>query len=200
MVVLVLVALVCLGLPGAGAIWYVMQNNGPYHTVDVVCGVVNSPASKQYTGGLAGEPTTGAWTSGCNWTKDADFLFTVQVSVEHKHGFHDSIDEAKTWYNMMKDQAASATGDLDTSFAGENTWGIGDEAYLSFTSKLTASGKSRADKQLVVARTGNVVIEVQYLKVVPATQTASYSEANDQARGFRDPALALFKDVTEDLH
>jgi hypothetical protein len=196
-VVLILVALVCVGVPGTGALVYLTENNGPYHTIGPVCAVVNSPTSTPYKGGLPGSSYISVWTSGCKWQADGDFLFLVQVRVLHKTRFSDSISEATDWYTAIKSDD-SDSGAVDTLY-GEDTWGMGDQSYLSFSSKVLDQGKTRRDVEALDARTGNVVIHLEYLKVVQAAQSASYAEAQEKARAFRDPALALFRDITEDL-
>jgi hypothetical protein len=108
--------------------------------------------------------------------------------------------EATIWYDSVKQNAISMSDDMDTMYAGEDTWGIGDQAYLSFWSKMATSGKSRVDTQVMVARHANAVVRVEYLRLVPATDFATAAEATEQERAFRDPALAVYKDVVEDLH
>ncbi|MGI5242545.1 hypothetical protein [Dactylosporangium sp. CA-139066] len=99
-----------MGVPGAIGAVYLTK-------IGLACAVVTGPTAKQFAGGVPGEPTTGAWTTGCNWTMGGDFRFTV----EHKRGFRDSIDEATRWYGSVQNEAAQRRSTARTRGA-RATW------------------------------------------------------------------------------
>jgi hypothetical protein len=199
LVVLGIVVVFCLGVPGAAAGAYLLQENGPYHQVGAVCGTMNSQVTKDYIAGVPGEPIDEfAGPVGCNWERAGQFGLRVTIELLHRKPlFNNSVERAKDWYRATRTRVHD--GNLKHTFVGEDTWGIGDEAYLAFTSHDMFSGKARVEYLILVARIGNAVIEIWRHTVVPDRNTPSSTEATERARQFREPALVLFRDVVEDL-
>jgi hypothetical protein len=198
-VVLILVAFVCLGVPAAGAVVYATTEDGPYTSVDTVCALFSGENGKKFTGGQAGRPAAGTGDGSCKWDQAGLYVFEVFVEIVRKDRFTSSIEKATEEFGHAKNLYFREISKPRTMSALEDAWGIGDQAYLQFTSQVLASGKDRADKQILLARKENAVIHVEFTAFTQATEFLAPAECTKVNRDFRDPGIELFNLVVPGL-
>lgn len=198
-VVLLLVALVCLGVPAGATVMYLSTDDGPYTGVSTVCALFAGENGKKFTGGQAGRPGAGTTDQSCKWDQAGLYVFEVSVEVVRKDRFTSSVEAATGEYKRSKDFYFREISKPRTMSALEDAWGIGDQAYLQFTSQVLASGKDRADKQVLLARKGNAVIHVEFTAFTQASQFLGPAECTAANRAFRDPGIELFDLVVPGL-
>jgi hypothetical protein len=198
-VILILVALVCLGVPAAGAVVYATTEDGPYTSVDTVCALFSGENGKKFTGGQAGRPGAGTGAQSCVWDQAGLYVFEVYVEVVRKDRFTSSVDGAAEEFGLSKNLYFREISKPRTMSALEDAWGIGDQAYLQFTSQVLASGKDRADKQILLARKENAIIHVEFTAFSQASEFLGPAECTKLNRDFREPGIELYNLVVPGL-
>lgn len=192
---LVLVGVVCLGVPGVTAGAYFLQENGPYHTIPSVCRAMSGDLAKQYTGGLAGRPADA--NSSCSWGIDGEFVLQARVEFYHRKKFTDSVEHAQEMYEF------AVKLDRDFATAGavrveQPTAPIGDEGFLSYEAQQ--SGKTVWTTLSIIGRSGNAVINISYHRLAKdLPQAPSFDQAEQALRDLHEQTEELYNDIAEDV-
>lgn len=197
--VLILVAFVCLGVPAVGAIAYATTEDGPYSGVDTVCALFSGENGRKFTGDQAGRPGAGTGDGSCTWDQAGLYVFEVYVEIVRKDRFTSSIEGGIAEFGRSKNFYFREISKPRTMSALEDAWGIGDQAYLQFTSQVLASGKDRADRQVLLVRKENAIIHVEFTAFTQASEFLGPAECTKLNRDFRDPGIELFNLVVPGL-
>lgn len=194
LVLLVLVLLLCGGVPGAIGLYYLSLQTGPYESVPSPCGLFNTEIGKSFTSDLAGEPEVASVTdfiAACTWSTDGSFRSHLQIWIYSRKPIESSEDRARKGYKFAKETDGDFSRDADIYL--QRPLFVGDEAYTAIRVKDTQV------RFKISARVDNATIDIERTQFSASKVEVGPQQAEEQLRQFEELAKQLFRDVAEHL-